>query len=78
MIVKVQQHAYFSSICDVRIIWGGNTTIEQIRANKLPPRSFDVTFADAIRFVQLMQTDTLHEKCPRENCGRLLQRYLFI
>jgi hypothetical protein len=37
---------YFSSICDVRIIWGGDNTIEQIRENKLPARSFDVTFAD--------------------------------
>jgi len=35
-----------SSFCDVRIIWGGDTTINQIRENKLPSRAFDVTFAD--------------------------------
>ncbi len=37
---------YFSSICDVRIIWGGDDTIAEIRKNQLPPRAFDVTFSD--------------------------------
>lgn len=32
--------------CDVRVIWGGNDTIDMIRKCPLPPRSFDVTFAD--------------------------------
>lgn len=37
---------FFSSVCDVRIIWGGDFTISQIRKSIIPPRSFDVTFAD--------------------------------
>lgn len=37
---------YFSSICDVRLIWGGDKTIEEIRKNDLPTRAFDITFAD--------------------------------
>lgn len=37
---------FFSSFCNVRIIWGGDNTILQIRKSTLPPRSFDVTFAD--------------------------------
>jgi hypothetical protein len=37
---------YFSSVCDVRVIWGGDETIAQIRKNEIPPRAFDVTFAD--------------------------------
>jgi hypothetical protein len=37
---------HFSSICDVRIIWGGDETIAQIRRNSIPARSFDITFAD--------------------------------
>jgi hypothetical protein len=37
---------YFSSFCNVRVIWGGDETITQIRRNPLPSRSFDVTFAD--------------------------------
>lgn len=38
--------AYFSSIANVRVIWGGDTTIAAIRQNTLPARSFDVCFAD--------------------------------
>jgi hypothetical protein len=37
---------YFSSICDVRVIWGGDETISKIRENPLSPRAFDITFAD--------------------------------
>lgn len=37
---------FFSSLCNVRIIWGGDETILQIRKSNLPPRSFDMTFAD--------------------------------
>lgn len=45
-----QATAYFSLVCDVRIIWGGDDTIAQIRQNQLPARSFDVTFADRYSF----------------------------
>lgn len=36
----------FSSIANVRVIWGGDQTIAAIRQHPLPPRSFDVCFAD--------------------------------
>lgn len=35
-----------SSICDVRVIWGGNITIETIRNAKIPPRAVELAFAD--------------------------------
>jgi hypothetical protein len=35
-----------SDICDVRIIWGGNNTIEAIRKAVLPPRAIEMAFAD--------------------------------
>lgn len=38
--------AYFSSLANVRVIWGGDATIQTIRQNALPARSFDVCFAD--------------------------------
>lgn len=38
--------AFFSSISNVRIIWGGDATIANIRQNSIPARSFDVCFAD--------------------------------
>jgi hypothetical protein len=37
---------FFSHLCDIRIIWGGDNTIAEIRKAFLPPRSFDITFAD--------------------------------
>lgn len=37
---------HLSSICDVRIIWGGDESINQIRKYSLSPDAFDVTFAD--------------------------------
>jgi len=37
---------YFSSICDARIIWGGDATIRKIQESPLPPRSIDLCFAD--------------------------------
>lgn len=38
--------AFFSSIANVRVIWGGDATIAAIRKYELQPRSFDVCFAD--------------------------------
>lgn len=38
--------ATFSGACDVRVIWGGDNTIDNIRRQLLPSRAFDVTFAD--------------------------------
>ncbi len=35
-----------SSICDIRIIWGGDRTIADIRRAPLPPRAIEMTFAD--------------------------------
>jgi hypothetical protein len=54
--------AFLSSISDVRVIWGGDDTIKQIRKNPLPARSFDITFADryslcAINADQFVDTD---------------------
>lgn len=41
---------YFSSICDVRVIWGGDQTIDLVRRNKIQPRSIDITFSDRYSF----------------------------
>jgi len=38
--------AMFSALCDVRLIWGGDETIREIRKIPIPPRAFDLTFAD--------------------------------
>jgi len=54
----------FSSICDVRIIWGGDTTIEQIRNSKIPARSFDITFADRYSICAINADKYLGEPAP--------------
>lgn len=36
----------FSRECDVRVIWGGNDTITQIRACSLPPHATELVFFD--------------------------------
>lgn len=40
----------FSYACDVRVIWGGDQTITEIRKAPLQPRSMDITFADRYSF----------------------------
>lgn len=35
-----------SSLCDIRVIWGGDTTINEIRKSSLAPRATEITFAD--------------------------------
>lgn len=37
---------YFSSLCNVRVIWGGDKTIASLRESPIPASSNDVTFAD--------------------------------
>ncbi len=35
-----------SSLCDVRVVWGGDATIAEVRNSPLPPRATEITFAD--------------------------------
>lgn len=37
---------YLSLKCDTRVIWGGDSTITEIRKSPLKPRANDITFAD--------------------------------
>ena len=37
---------YFSSLADVRVVWGGDATIEELRRSPLPPRAVEIAFAD--------------------------------
>jgi hypothetical protein len=70
--------ALLSSICDVRIIWGGDTTIEQIRINQLPPRSFDVTFADRYSLCIINADNYINEEKPEKIAlGFYNDTYLF-
>lgn len=41
-----QVNALLSALCDVRIVWGGDATIAELRRAELPPRATEITFAD--------------------------------
>ena len=49
-IVKYNKDSYatefFSSLCDVRIIWGGDYTINDVRKFSISPKTTEVTFSD--------------------------------
>lgn len=56
---------YISSLCKIRVIWGGDNTIDYIRKMPLSPRAFDVTFADRcslciIHAKKLLETSDLN------------------
>lgn len=55
----------FSNICDVRIIWGGDNTINTIRKIPLLPRSIELTFADR-HSLALIQAEKFLEMNPAE------------
>jgi hypothetical protein len=52
---------YLSSLCNVRIIWGGDETIAQIRKSTLKPRAFDITFADRYSFALINADELIKE-----------------
>lgn len=35
-----------SALCDLRIIWGGDRTVAEVRQSPIPPRASEITFAD--------------------------------
>lgn len=47
---EIEYTEKLSSLCDVRVIWGGDDTINSIRQALLPPRSTEITFADRYSF----------------------------
>ena len=56
----------FSRDCDVRIIWGGDETINQIRENSLQPRAFDITFADRYSLCVINGDEFVNEPRPEK------------
>ena len=54
--------ATLSSICDIRIIWGGDATIAEIRKSPIPARAYDVTFADRYSFAAINAQSYLNEE----------------
>lgn len=56
---------YFSEMCDIRVIWGGDRTISEVRKSVLPSRSMDITFADRYSFM-MISSDVIMEASDKE------------
>ena len=41
---------YYSSICDARIVWGGDETVKKINKIEIPPKSKSINFPDRYSF----------------------------
>lgn len=63
----------FSSICDARVIWGGDYTIEQVRKHQLQTRSIEIAFADRYSFAILSSTAML--EITEEEIESLAERF---
>jgi len=48
---------YLSSLCDVRVIWGGDETINHIRKLPIKPTAIELTFADKFSFFAIKKDD---------------------
>lgn len=69
---------YFSSLCNARVIWGGDTTIAKIRESAIPARSFDVCFADRYSIAAINADSLVKETdIPRVAEGFYNDTYLF-
>jgi hypothetical protein len=51
-------------MCDVRVIWGGDSTINDIRKNSIRPRAFDIAFASRYSLCIINADKYIHEKSP--------------
>lgn len=55
---------YLCSICDIRMIWGGDNTINEIRQSALKPKSFDITFSDRYSICIINADNYISENDP--------------
>ncbi len=56
---------YLSSICDLRIVWGGNRTVDELRKSPLPPRSIEMTFPDRYS-LSIINSDEYLKQDPKK------------
>jgi hypothetical protein len=66
---------YLSSICDARVIWGGNKTINDIRKNWIPEKSIELTFADRYS-LSLINIDKL-KKEKKINFNSIIKKFYY-
>ena len=60
--------------CDARVIWGGDATVNTMRAIPTPPRAVDVTFADRASLL-MIDAETLLAQSEKELAATALGFY---
>ena len=55
-----------SAMCNVRIIWGGDTTVAELRSSPLPARASDIAFADRYSLA-VIDSDEYMQKVRDDN-----------
>lgn len=58
-----------SSMCDLRVIWGGDRTIEAIRRAALPPRAVEMAFADRYS-IAVIDAERYLDEAPEETAKK--------
>ena len=75
---QTQVTSELSERCDVRVIWGGDRSIQEIRRSPLSQRSYDVTFADRYSLCVIDADGYLSEEDFSKNAQRFYNdTYLF-
>jgi hypothetical protein len=76
-IVKYQHNteitSYFSNKCDARVIWGGDSTVREIRSIPIKESSVEIAFADRYSFCVLDAMSILNAN--DESIDRLVQGF---
>jgi hypothetical protein len=57
-------NSFFSSLCDVRLIWGGDRTISEIRRASLPAKSYEMLFPDRYS-ISVIRAEAYLETCDK-------------
>lgn len=65
----------FSAMCDVRVIWGGDATIATIRQNAIPPRAFDICFADRYSLAAINADKLIADQLNTGHLNQLAERF---
>lgn len=65
----------FSAMSDVRVIWGGDATIATIRQNAIPPRAFDICFADRYSIAAINADKLIADQLNDEGLKSLAERF---
>lgn len=65
----------FSAMCDARVIWGGDATIATIRQNAIPPRAFDICFADRYSLAAINADKLIADQLNTGHLNQLADRF---